>query len=69
MPSPMYLSMMRRHAFAQAGEPLQIAEHDGHYAALTFCCRQDRAVDQTFGNAGIDVFSECLPDTPVVARS
>ncbi|KTW19228.1 hypothetical protein NS341_13485, partial [Staphylococcus xylosus] len=40
----------RRHAFAQAGEALHVAEHHRHDAALSFGCGDCRLLEQALGD-------------------
>jgi hypothetical protein len=51
-----------RHAFAEGGETLHIAEQDRHFAARAFGIGQLGPVYQPGDNARIDIFSERLAD-------
>jgi hypothetical protein len=50
---------LRGHPFADAGKSFDVAEHDGHDAALTFS-RKRRPLDESFDDARIDIFAEGL---------
>ena len=59
---------LRRHAFAQRREPLHVAEHHGHDAALAFGRGERGLIEQTVGDPRIDIAAKGLADALVLAQ-